>query len=227
MTTKAVLDAEGNPIGEGLMDAAVTVLCALSDKVNSTHRRDLHRQAQDARAGGSRVRLRNLRRRRGHAGPASNAIKIGIMDEERRTSANCCRVGHQRLRHRRSRPRHPRPVRRRDRQTHRRFRQRHADPDAHGRRPARRQGLRVRARRRRLPHETLRASGSSCSGSEHSTAGAATTDHPCESSQVCAWIRSAARSTATAATSRSPGNSSPCSRCWSRLKAASSAPKSC
>ncbi|MDP3314905.1 MAG: malate synthase G, partial [Devosia sp.] len=36
MTTKAVLDAEGNAIGEGLMDAAITVLCALSDKVNST-----------------------------------------------------------------------------------------------------------------------------------------------------------------------------------------------
>jgi two-component system response regulator VanR len=30
----------------------------------------------------------------------------------------------------------------------------------------------------------------------------ATTGHPCERSQVCGWIRSAARSTATAATSR-------------------------
>jgi two-component system, OmpR family, response regulator VanR len=35
-----------------------------------------------------------------------------------------------------------------------------------------------------------------------STAGASTTDHPCERSQACVWIRSAARSTATAATSR-------------------------
>jgi two-component system, OmpR family, response regulator VanR len=43
---------------------------------------------------------------------------------------------------------------------------------------------------------------SSCSGSEHSTAGAPTTGHPCERSQACVWIRSAARSTATAATSR-------------------------
>src|SRR5215211_7680000 len=63
----------------------------------------------------------------------------------------------QRLRHRRPRPRHPRALRRRDRQTHRRLRQRHADPHAHRRRPARRQGLRVRARRRRLPHQALRA----------------------------------------------------------------------
>jgi hypothetical protein len=37
------------------------------------------------------------------------------------------------------------------------------------------------------------------------------------------WIRSAARSTAT---SRSPGSSSPCSKCSSLPKAVSSAPKS-
>ena len=34
------------------------------------------------------------------------------------------------------------------------------------------------------------------------TAGAPTTGHPCERSRDCGWIRSAARSTATAATSR-------------------------
>ena len=43
---------------------------------------------------------------------------------------------------------------------------------------------------------------SSCSGSERSTAGAPTTGHPCRTSPVCGWTRSAARSTATAATSR-------------------------
>ena len=41
--------------------------------------------------------------------------------------------------------------------THRRFWQRHADPHAHRCRPSRRQDLRVRARRRRLPHQALRA----------------------------------------------------------------------
>jgi DNA-binding response OmpR family regulator len=38
--------------------------------------------------------------------------------------------------------------------------------------------------------------------SERSTAGAPTTGRLCERSQVCGWIRSAARSTATNATSR-------------------------
>src|SRR6266516_7998525 len=79
------------------------------------------------------------------------------------------------------------------------------------------------------PTTTLRSrsnSKSSCSVSERSTAGAPTTGHPCERSQVCGWIRSAARSTATAATSRSPGSSSQCSRFSSLPKAVSSAPKS-
>jgi two-component system response regulator VanR len=56
--------------------------------------------------------------------------------------------------------------------------------------------------------------------------GAPDTRHPCERSQVCGWIRSAARSTATAATSRSPASSSPCSKSSSPLKAVSSAPRS-
>ena len=45
-------------------------------------------------------------------------------------------------------------------------------------------------------------------------------------SQVCGWIRSAERSTATAATSHSPGSSSPCSKSSSQPKAVSSVPKS-
>src|SRR6202000_144052 len=35
MTTKAILDADGREVGEGLMDAVVTALCALSDTTNS------------------------------------------------------------------------------------------------------------------------------------------------------------------------------------------------
>src|SRR5205814_9889362 len=51
---------------------------------------------------------------------------------------------------------------------------------------------------RPLPISPSRSnSKNSCCVSEHSTAGAPTTGHPCERSQVCVWIRSAARSTAT------------------------------
>src|SRR3954454_6151108 len=70
------------------------------------------------------------------------------------------------------------------------------------------------------------SSGSWCSVSGRSTAGASTTGHPCARSPGCGWTRSAARSTATAATSRSPANSSPSSRSSSRPKAESSVPKS-
>ena len=45
-------------------------------------------------------------------------------------------------------------------------------------------------------------SKNSCSASERSTAGAPTTGRRCARSQACVWIRSAERSTATAATSR-------------------------
>jgi malate synthase len=88
MTTSAVLDKNSTPIGEGLLDAAVTVLCSMSDKVNSRTgaiyivKPKMHGPAEVAFACeifGAVEDMLGLRR---------NSIKIGIMDEERRTSAN-------------------------------------------------------------------------------------------------------------------------------------------
>ncbi|RYE09083.1 MAG: malate synthase G [Hyphomicrobiales bacterium] len=88
MTSRAVLDKDGVPIGEGLLDAAVTVLCSLSDKVNSTTgaiyivKPKMHGPKEVAFACeifGAVEDMLGLKR---------NSIKIGIMDEERRTSAN-------------------------------------------------------------------------------------------------------------------------------------------
>ena len=87
MTTDAVL-FDGKPIGEGLMDAAVTVLCAMQDKVNSTTgaiyivKPKMHGPEEVAFACAIFASVETM------LGLAPNTIKIGIMDEERRTSAN-------------------------------------------------------------------------------------------------------------------------------------------
>jgi malate synthase len=87
MTTDAVL-WNGEPIGEGLMDAAVTVLCALQDKVNSATgaiyvvKPKMHGPEEVAFACAIFASVEAM------LGLAPNSVKIGIMDEERRTSAN-------------------------------------------------------------------------------------------------------------------------------------------
>jgi malate synthase len=88
MTTDAVLDAKGEPIGEGLMDAVVTALCAMSDKVNSRTgsiyvvKPKMHGPEEVAFACAIFASVEKM------LGLKPLTIKIGIMDEERRTSSN-------------------------------------------------------------------------------------------------------------------------------------------
>jgi len=88
MTTDAVL-LDGKPIGEGLMDAAVTALCAMHDTgANARNgaiyvvKPKMHGPEEVAFACAIFASVE------GFLGLKPNTIKIGIMDEERRTSAN-------------------------------------------------------------------------------------------------------------------------------------------
>jgi malate synthase len=88
MTTDAVL-LDGKPVGEGLMDAAITALCAMHDKGSNSRsgaiyvvKPKMHGPEEVAFACAIFASVE------GFLGLAPNTIKIGIMDEERRTSAN-------------------------------------------------------------------------------------------------------------------------------------------
>ena len=91
MTTPAVLDGEGLEMPEGILDGVMTSLCALQDMARKGNSRTgsiyivkpkMHGPAEVAFANTLFEHVEDL------LGLARGTIKMGIMDEERRTSVN-------------------------------------------------------------------------------------------------------------------------------------------
>ncbi|KDC98877.1 malate synthase G [Bordetella bronchiseptica] len=91
MTNPAILDEQGNEVPEGILDAVITSLAALPDRANRLNSRTgsiyivkpkMHGPAEAAFANELFDRVEDLLKLPRHT------IKMGIMDEERRTSVN-------------------------------------------------------------------------------------------------------------------------------------------
>lgn len=106
MTNPAILDPEGREIGEGIMDALVTVMIAMHDLQKTTGPRNstegsvyivkpkMHGPEEVAFADEIFSRVEAI------LGLPQYTVKLGIMDEERRTSANlkeCIRAAKHRV----------------------------------------------------------------------------------------------------------------------------------
>jgi malate synthase len=105
-TTEAVIDAEGEPLFEGLLDAVVTVLIAKHDLARETNMRNspagsiyivkpkMHGPEEVQFTDDVFTAVEDI------VGLDRNTVKIGIMDEERRTSVNlleCIRAAKARI----------------------------------------------------------------------------------------------------------------------------------